>query len=96
MPRPKGSKNKKTIAAAAVVDNVNYDEKIAAIEAEIAALNDQLKEKKAELKAAQKGKANAEAAALAKKVEEDKAALLKAFENSGKTVDDIVAFIKGE
>ena len=47
MPRPKGSKNKKSVAP--VVEDI--DQKIAAAEAEIEELGAQLKAKKAELKA---------------------------------------------
>ena len=54
MPRPKGSKNK----AKAVIENV--DEKIAAVEAEIAKLTADLKEKKTELKKLVKAKAEAD------------------------------------
>ncbi len=111
MPRPKGSKNKKTIAGeiiapvAAAVENT--EEKIAAINAEIAALGEQLKAKKAELKAALKEKAKEEKAvakqkakeaaeAAAKKAEEDKARLLEALADSGKSIDEVLAFVKGE
>ena len=110
MPRPKGSKNKKTIsqtAAAAPVAVENIAEKIAAVEAEIAAIGEQLKAKKDELKALMKEKAKAdksaakqkakeEAEAAAKKAEEDKAKLLEAFQASGKSVEELVAFLKGE
>ena len=113
MPRPKGSKNKKTIsqstpAAAPVIENIDQiSEKIASVEAEIAAIGDQLKAKKYELKtlvkekakadkAAAKQKAKEEAEAAAKKAEEDKAKLLEAFQASGKSVDELVAFLKGE
>ena len=55
MPRPKGSKNKKTISqstpVAAPVAVENIAEKIAAVEAEIATIGEQLKAKKDELKA---------------------------------------------
>ncbi len=106
MPRPKGSKNKKT--AAPVIGNVDQiAEKIAAVEAEIAAIGEQLKAKKDELKAlarekakadkaAAKQKAREEAEAEARKAEEDKAKLLEAFQASGKSMEELVAFLKGE
>ena len=109
MPRPKGSKNKKTSqATAVVVENVDQiSEKIAAVEGEIAAIGELLKAKKDELKAlvkekakadkaAAKQKAKEEAAAAAKKAEEDKAKLLEAFQASGRSVEELVAFLKGE
>ena len=51
MPRPKGSKNKKTTISTEVIETVeSINEKIAAPEAAIATLTDDLKSKKAELK----------------------------------------------
>ena len=91
MPRPKGSKNK---AKNVVMENA--DEKIAAVEQEIAELTDALKAKKAELKALVKAKAESDKIAAAKKAEEDKAALLAAFEKSGKSVEEILDMLKGE
>ena len=89
MPRPKGSKNKvKTV----VMENV--DEKIAAVEAEIAELTDALKAKKAELKALVKAKEESNRIAAAKKAEADKAAILAAFEKSGKSVEEILDMLK--
>ena len=91
MARPKGSRNKaKTI----VMENV--DEKITTVEAEIAELTDALKEKKAELKALVKAKAESDRIAAAKKAEEDKATLFAAFEQSGKSVEEILELLKGE
>ena len=88
MPRPKGSKNKvKTI----VMENA--DEKIAAVEQEIAELTDALKAKKAELKALVKAKAESDKIAAAKKAEADKAALFAAFEQSGKSVEEILKLL---
>ena len=90
MPRPKGSKNKKVT----IIENV--DEQIAAVESEISELAATLKAKKSELK--ELGKAKAEAARIAaeKKAEEDKAAILAAFEKSGKSVEEILDMLKGE
>ena len=70
MPRPKGSKNKKTVSI-----QENVEEKIAAVEAEIAELGTQLKAKKAELKQLVKAKAESDRIAAERKVEEDKKAL---------------------
>ena len=89
MPRPKGSKNKKS-AAPAVED---IDQKIAAAEAEIEELGAQLKAKKAELKALVKEKEAALAAAAEKKAEEEKAKLLDALAKSGKSIDEIIEFL---
>lgn len=89
MPRPKGSKNIKSVAP--VVEDI--DQKIAAAEAEIEELGAQLKAKKAELKALIKDKEAALAAAAEKKAEEDKAKLLDALAKSGKTIDEIIEFL---
>ena len=64
---------------------VNVAEKIEAVKAEIETLTAQLKEKKAELKKLESEQA-----------EEDKAKLIEAFAASGKTVDEVVAWLKGE
>lgn len=94
MPRPKGSKNKKT---AAIIEAVGvYDEKIAAAETAIAELTAELKAKKAELKDLIKAKAKAEKVSAEKKAEEDKAKLLEAFAASGKSVDEIIDMLKVE
>jgi len=90
MPRPKGSKNKKTV----IVENI--DEKIAAAEKEIVELTDALKAKKAELKDLVKAKAESAKIAAAKKAEEDKATILAAVEKSGKSVEEILEMLKGE
>ena len=97
MPRPKGSKNKKTIAkATAAVQQAadSISEKMAEVGNEIVALTEQLKAKKAELKQLIREKAKAEKAAAKKKAAEEKAKLLKAVESSGKTVDEILAMIQ--
>ena len=60
-------------------------EKIEAVKAEIETLTAQLKEKKAELKKLETEQA-----------EEDKTKLLEAFAASGKSVDEVVAWLKGE
>lgn len=63
--------------------DVSIAEKIEAIKKEIDKLGEELKEKKAALKKLEK-----EAA------EEKKAQLLKAVEESGKSIDDVLDFLK--
>ena len=87
MPRPKGSKNRKP----RVIENV--DEKIAAAQSEIARLTAEMRSRKAELRALNKAKQNAEKAAAERKAEEDKKAILAAAEASGRTVEEILAFL---
>ena len=41
-------------------------------------------------------KAKEEAEAAAKKAEEDKAKLLEALQTTGKSIDEVLAFMKGE
>ena len=91
MPRPKGSKNKKTISQILPVENL--DEKIATAEAEIEKLTADLKTRKSELKDLLKAKEIAAKASAEKKAEEDKAAILTAVESSGKTVEEILEFL---
>ena len=93
MPRPKGSKNKKI--ATEIIETVeSIDERIAAAEAAIATLTDDLKSKKAELKQLVKLKAEAERVAAEKKAAEDKEKLLAAVEKSGKSIDEILELLK--
>ena len=92
MPRPKGSKNKKS--AAPVLDLAAIEEKMAAVEAEITSLSEQLKNRKDELKALAKEKEAAIAAAAAKKAEEDKQAILDAVAKSGKSIEEILELLK--
>ena len=94
MPRPKGSKNKKTLAAVSAQAATEIDSRIAAVEAEIEELSEKLKARKAELKTLAREKAKADAAAAAKKAEEDKAAILAAVEAPGKSLDEILALLK--
>ena len=95
MPRPKGSKNKpKTVKAVVEEVDVNFDEKIAAVEAEIRQLSDSLKEKKAELKDLVKARAKAEKLVAERKAEEDKAKIMDALQASGKSIDEILEFLK--
>ena len=88
MPRPKGSKNRKTV----VIENI--DEQIAAAQAEIARLNIQLKARKTELRALARAQVSAAKAAAAQKAEEDRKAILAAAEASGKSVEEILAFLQ--
>ena len=92
MPRPKGSKNKKKEEILVTVENV--DESIAAVEAAIATLTEELKGKKAELKELQKVKAKAEKVAQEKKAEEEKKTILDAVAASGKSVEEILELLK--
>ena len=91
MPRPKGSKNKKTAVMIETVENI--DEKIAAVESAISSLTEELKAKKAELKELTKAKVAAEKLAAEKKAEEDKTKLLDAVAASGKSIDEIIDMI---
>ena len=88
MPRPKGSKNKKPV----IIENV--DEKIAAVEAEIAQLTGTIKEKKAELRTLTKAKAQLAKKEAEKKAAEEKAVIFDAVQKSGKTAEEILAFLK--
>ncbi len=88
MPRPKGSKNKKS---AIIIENV--DERINTLETEIQTLSINLRTKKAELKKLAKAKLDAEKAAAAKKAEEDKKKLCEAFEKSSKSIEEILELL---
>lgn len=74
MPRPKGSKKKLVLS---------IDERITAVTAEIESLQEQLKEKKVELKQLK-----------AEKEEEDQKRLLAAVVASGKSIDEVIALIE--
>ena len=88
MPRPKGSKNKKTLLAE------NADEKIAAVQAEVGKLAAELKAKKAELRLLEKAKAKAEQEAARHRIAEDCDRLLEAVAASGKPVDEVLAMLE--
>ena len=90
MPRPKGSKNKKTV----VNPEINYEEQIDYIEKEIEEMTAALKAKKAELKALAKEKAKADKIAAEKKLEEDKARIMDAVAVSGKSVEEVLELLK--
>jgi Skp family chaperone for outer membrane proteins len=87
MPRPKGSKNRKT----RIIEDV--DAKIAAAQAEITRLSAELKARKTELRALNRAKQNADKAAAERRAEEDRKAILAAAERSGKTVDEILGLL---
>ncbi len=93
MPRPRGSKNRPK-AEAPVLDLAAIEEKMKSVEAEITTLSEQLKAKKDELKQLTKDKLAAEEAAIAKKAEEDKKAILDAVAASGKSVEEILELLK--
>ena len=76
MARTKGSKNKTAPAS--------VEEKIKAVEAEIARLQDELKAKKAEHKKL-----------LVQQDEENQQKILAAVEKSGKSFDEVMEFLKG-
>ena len=95
MPRTKGSRNKKSITTAPEVMSVEAIEAaIAAAEEEVAKLAADLKAKKAELKALVKEKEAAVAAEAERKAEEDKKAIMDAIAASGKTVEEILELLK--
>ena len=75
MPRPKGSKNK--------ANTLTLDERIAAAEAHVAELKEQLTSAEAELKSL-----------YTLRDETAMKELVKAIAASGKTVDDVIAMIK--
>ena len=87
MPRPKGTKKRKT----RIIEDV--DAKIAAAQAEITRLNAELKARKTELRALNRAKQNADKAAAERRAEEDRKAILAAAERSGKTVDEILGLL---
>lgn len=93
MPRPKGSKNKPKTETTLTVDQLN--EQISTTEAEITALTEQLKGKKAALKSLTKEREVAEKAAAEARDAEQKAKLLEAVSASGKSIDEVIALIQG-
>ena len=93
MPRPKGSKNKPKVEAP-VLDLNAIEEKMSTLQSEIDELGESIKAKKAELKQLAKDKLAAEEAAIAKKAEEDKKAILDAVAASGKSVEEILELLK--
>lgn len=94
VPRPKGSKNKKSLVVVDIVENL--DDKIAAVEADITKLNEDLKARKAELKKLSKAKVEAARVAAEKQVEADKAKLLEVISASGKSINEVIDMLKPE
>lgn len=88
MPRPKGSKNKKSIVA---VENI--DERIERITAEIQELADAIKAKKAELKQLNKAKEAEAERVAAQEAEERKASIFAAIEASGKSMEEVLSLL---
>jgi len=72
----------------------NIDEKLAAAEAELAELTTKVKAKKIEIKKLTKAKDAELKAAAEKKAAEEKEKLLQAVADSGKTVEEIMKFLK--
>ena len=72
----------------------NIEEKIAEVEKELADLTAKAKAKKVELKKLVKAKEQALKVAAEKKAAEDKEKLLKAVADSGKTVEEVLEFLK--
>lgn len=94
MPRPKGSKNKKSLVVVETVENI--DEKIVAAESAIATLTEELKAKKVELKELTKAKVEAEKLVIEKKAEEEKVKLMEAVAASGKSIDEVISLLNGQ
>lgn len=97
MPRPKGSKNRKTSAVNTpeiIVSIDSLDEQIKATEAEIEGITASLKDKKAELKKLNKAKEKAEKQAAEQRAEADKTRILDAVAASGKSIDEILEMLK--
>ncbi len=106
MPRPKGSKNKKTTQSPTSSTTIeSFDEQIALLNNEINDLNATLKAKKADLKKLTAKKLKAEKAEAERKLEEEKAAaarqleqdkekILAAIKESGKSVEEIIELLK--
>ena len=72
----------------------NIEEKIAEVEKELADLTAKAKAKKVELKKLVKAKEQALKGAAEKKAAEDKEKLMKAVADSGKTVEEVLEFLK--
>ena len=92
MPRPKGSKNKKTTSIPSLAA---IQEQIETVAGEIESITAEIKTKKAFLKQLQKDLAVAKEMAEMKKAEEEMAAILKAVKESDKSVDEIIEFLMG-
>ena len=86
MPRTKGAKNKPR--------EINVDEKISAVKAELDEMKKAMAEKRKELKKLEKAKIEADKAAEAMKEEEEKAKMLEAIEKSGLTYTEVIDLLK--
>lgn len=95
MPRPKGSKNKKTAATTTINSVEEYDAQIATATADVERLTAELKNKKVELKKLIKERTAAEETVAVAKAEEDKERLLTAVAASGKSIDEVLELLKG-
>lgn len=85
---PRGRKKK-------TVENVDYATKIEALKAEIEALTIDLKNKKAELKKLVKEEAKYNAQEAERKAAEEKEEIVAAVSKSGKSLAEVLAFLKG-
>ena len=92
MPRPKGSKNKKTLVQLDSLEGI--EAKIADAEQNIERLSAELKAEKLTLKELLKSRELAMKAEAEKRAAADKAAILAALENSHKSLDEILTFLK--
>ena len=75
---------------------INYTGKAAKAYEKVQKLEADLKAARAELKSAYAEQVKAEKTAAQKELKENRARLLKAIEESGKTPDEIIALLKGE
>ena len=75
---------------------INYTGKAAKAYEKVQKLEADLKAARAELKSAYAEQVKAEKTAAQKELKENRARLLKAIEESGKTPDEISALLKGE
>ena len=82
MPRTKGAKNEPR--------EINVDEKIIAVKAELDEMKKAIAEKKKELKRLEKAKIEADKAAEAKKEEEEKEKMIEVIKKHGMTYRDII------
>ena len=70
------------------------DDRLAAAEAQLADLDEQVKAKKTEIRKLQKEKEAELRAAAEQKAAEERAALMKAFIDSGKSFGEVMSFLK--
>lgn len=72
----------------------SIDDRLAAAEAQLADLDEQVKAKKTEIRKLQKEKEAELRAAAEQKAAEERAALMKAFIDSGKSFGEVMSFLK--